>query len=176
MSFKKFCLTLICISICSISCDSYLLTPFTNACDGVGIEYAKKYNPNEKNHKIILYEKGKNLRDDWNSKLPHEYQGDYADCDLVGCIEKGLETIETCSYNSTGTGTQISGTRTRKYKKVTITILEARSGLPLYSNSFTGGTPDVCPQKIFDSNNKDIIGTDVEYEQIANWLLGYLKN
>jgi len=144
------------------------LTPFANVCDGVGNEYAKVYNPNEQNHKIILYEKGKNSRNSWNSKLPDECLGTYTDCDLVGCIEKGQETIGTCSYSN-------NGTRTRIYKEITITILEARTGLPLYSNSFLGGTPDPCPQTIPDVTNEDIIGTDVEYEQIADWLLSYLK-
>lgn len=169
MKFKKLSLILFWFAICSISCDSYLLTPFTNVCDGIGIEYAKEYNPNEKTHKIIFYEKGENLRDDWNSKLPPGCLGTYTDCDLVGCIEKDHEIMETCTYYN-------GGTRTRKWQKVTITILEARTGNPLYSNSFLGNNPDACPPEIFELDHKDIIGPEVEYKQIEDWLLKYLRN
>jgi hypothetical protein len=168
MRLKNIILIQIIFAISLFSCDSFILTPVVNVCDGEGIEYAKIYNPQEKIHKIILYEKGKNVRHDWNSEIPKEYQGTYTDFDLVGCIEIGKETIQTCSYTN-------GGKRMRVAQKVTITILAARTGLPVVSNYFFGSV-SACPAEIYDSNDADIKGDAVAYEQISAWLLGYLKN
>jgi hypothetical protein len=168
MRLKKFTLIQVIFAISLFSCDSFILTPVVNVCDGVGIESAKNYNPQEKTHKIILYEKGKNLRHEWNSEIPKEYQGSYTDFDLVGCIEFAKESIQTCSYTN-------GGKRTRVAQKVTVTIIVARTGLPIASNYFIG-TVSNCPLEINDSSDANIDGDPVKYEQISAWLLGYLKN
>lgn len=148
-----------------ISCDSMIVTPILNVCDCEKYESAQIYNPNEKIHKIILYDG--NTLSNWYSNLPKECQGTYSNFELVGCIKTTQDyELNACFYDN-------GGKRTRKTQKVVINLIEAKTGKIIDSNEFLGEV-DGCPSVIYDKTDIDILGHDVEYDQVKDWLLGYL--
>jgi hypothetical protein len=154
------------VVLCFLGCDKNIVTPVVSVCDGEIVESAQNYDPEAKIHKIILYEKNK--RSDWHTNLPVECQGTYTDFELVGCIEKTKDAeLSKCSYTN-------GGSRTRKAQKVTITIIAAKTGQQITSNSFYGQA-DSCPQTIPAKTDESINGGNVSYDQVEDWLLGYLK-
>jgi hypothetical protein len=142
-----------------------LVAPVLGVCDGVIVESAQEYDPGASIHKIILYEN--NEQSDWNKNLPEECHGTYTDFELVGCIEKTNNVeIEKCNYTN-------GGTRTRKTQRVTITIFAAKTGQQIASNIFYGHV-DYCPTTISSISDEVINGDNVSYDQVKDWLLGYL--
>ena len=166
MKLSLYILFLLFVSVLFFKCDSFIVTPAANICDGEAFESAQAYNPQSEIHKIILFEN--NMRSEWYSNLPEECQGTYVNFDIVGCIEKNDKIeLQKCNYTN-------GGTRTRKENCVKITLFEASTGNQIASSTFCGKV-EACPTTISIKSDVDINGDDVKYEDVETWLLGYLK-
>jgi tetratricopeptide (TPR) repeat protein len=117
---------------------------------------------------------GKALVCDGSGSLPSDlYASTPGELRYVVTFASATSTIESCPYYLTSGG---SATIYRMRSSETVTIRYADTGKVYTSKTFYGGSPETCPYSHYFYGNTDYFyGSDVDYDEVDDWLSSVIK-
>lgn len=127
--------------------------------------------------RILLLKADTRQRHGWFQDLPELWQAEAQDeVALVGCIDDIEDTLETCSYQRPSADGDGSFTIRieRIQHSVEIILVNANTGRRIDSLIIVSSEPDECPDDEDVSGSGEIEGTEVELDDVAEWLEGYI--
>ncbi len=158
----------------------------TRICQGEGIPQAANYIDEADSHPTIIltfsddefyWDSLSRLHgydiDTYKQRLPDDlYPAEISDAQLVACVSRGWKSIETCRYSGGSYGGDC--TLNRYIYKVNISLIEAKTGNMIATETLVGGNPKRCPQTT--AGCLSLYGDEVEDLQIKimDWLETYV--
>lgn len=152
---------------------------YASACDPVpaGNEDEDNLPDVDSPRAVLLLISDTQRRHGWHSELPAQWQAENEEAvAVIGCVEEERITLETCEYerdSSRGGGTFTIRVERQQYE-ATITLINGETGRIIDSRTIDGSKPDDCP----DDDDVSVSGTErgdeVEWEDFAGWLEGYV--
>ena len=126
---------------------------------------------------VLLLISDTQRRHAWHSELPAQWQAENEDeVVLIGCVEEEEINLETCEYErdaSDGDGTFTIRVE-RVQNEATIVLINPETGRVIDSLTVEGSEPDDCPDDDDVNVSGEEAGEDVEWDDFAGWIEGYV--
>ena len=136
---------------------------FSQVCEGTGIPQAAAYQGNI--HPVVLLDSGGHIHE-WSKDMPTEWVTTKEETQLVACLERKANEIETCQYED-------APSITRYRYTLDVVLREAKTGEIVASTTLYGSLPRPCEQT--EEYELTVLkGSDVSSEQLQEWLEEYV--
>jgi uncharacterized protein YjbI with pentapeptide repeats len=162
------------------------LAVLAQVCEGQGVPQAAAYDGKTGPHSVVLISLLSKTLHDWNFDLPEQWQTNALDSvDLVGCIDLESVVLGSCQYEAVDDGGILTEfTMDRVQYKLTVTLVEARTGVTVDSTTLSGSLPESCPASLdmftgeqyatMASGGKVLSGSEVSFPEVKVWLADFV--
>jgi len=142
-----------------------ILSGLKNACRGEGIDQAANYNANDSFHPIVVLNT-QGERFEWTDQIPIAWEPmALRFVELVACTQgEQRQIIQTCSYTG-------GSAFTRSQYIIDLRIIAAKTGQVVAQRTFSGTTPDRCPEVKGRFDGSGTTGGPVNRDEVNAWLI-----
>ncbi|MEM9953304.1 MAG: hypothetical protein AAF846_16985 [Chloroflexota bacterium] len=124
---------------------------------------------------ILLLTASTQRRHTWHSDLPAQWQAENeAEVSLIGCVEEEEILLETCEYQQESPEGFFTVRVERQQNQVTIALIHPDTARVIDSLTVLGSEPDDCPDDEEVTASSDQTGSEVEWDDFAEWIESYV--
>jgi len=151
---------------------------YASACQPMpsGSDSLDNLNEGSSPRQVLLLTGDTERRDDFHSELPNQWRAENEDAvSLIACVEREKTVVETCEYERPSNNGSYTARIKREQHTTTIALVNPNTGRRIDSLEIIGTEPDKCPDNYDDvPTGRTLSGGDVEWDEFASWLEGYV--